>query len=277
MKKKIACWWSGGVTSAVACKLAADLYGLDNCQFVFIETMNEDIDTYRFKDDCERWYGKEITSISRIGADYENIQAVWKRFNSMNVASGAICSSELKREVRIKWQKENKVDHQVFGFDSSEIRRAKSMSMNYPDTNPIFPLLMYALSKKDCIEILEVAGIAVPRAYQWGFHNNNCLQTGCVQGGIGYWKKMRKMFPDKFDKMADMEHKLTDAAGKPVTICKDQSKVAKESGIFQVFLKPHPDYPQHKDISKMKGRQVEPLVECNGFCGTYDLEKSKKF
>jgi len=39
-----------------------------------------------------------------------------------------------------------------------------------------------------------------------------------------------------------------------------------------VFLKPHPDYPNIKDISMMKGRPPEPLFECNGFCGTNDLE-----
>ena len=26
----IVCWWSGGITSAVACQKAIELYGLDN-------------------------------------------------------------------------------------------------------------------------------------------------------------------------------------------------------------------------------------------------------
>ena len=38
MNKDIVCWWSGGVTSAVACKIAIDLYGLENCRFIFIDT-----------------------------------------------------------------------------------------------------------------------------------------------------------------------------------------------------------------------------------------------
>ena len=48
MNKDIVCWWSGGVTSTVACKIAIDLYGLENCRFNFIDTKNEDDDTYRF-------------------------------------------------------------------------------------------------------------------------------------------------------------------------------------------------------------------------------------
>jgi len=40
-----------------------------------------------------------------------------------------------------------------------------------------------------------------------------------------------------------------------------------------VFLKPHPDYPEIKDISMMKGLEPKPLFECNGLCGINDLEK----
>lgn len=67
MQNRIICWWSGGVTSAVACKLALDLYR-DSCEFIMIDTGNEDPDTYRFKKDCERWYNAEIKTIGRVGA-----------------------------------------------------------------------------------------------------------------------------------------------------------------------------------------------------------------
>ena len=113
--------------------------------------------------------------------------------------------------------------------------------------------------------------------------NNNCFGKsktsigGCVQGGIGYWQKIARDFPKKFDKMAEMEHRLTDLKGQPVTMLKDQGKEAKEKGGkgHLVFLKPHPKYPHLKDLSMMKGRDVEPLFECSGFCGTYDLGERK--
>lgn len=269
-------WWSGGVTSAVTCKLLIDIYGVENCRFIFIDTKNEDDDTYRFKADCEKWYGKEIETISRIGSDYDDIKAVWFKYKSLNIANGAICSSELKRELRKKWQKENAYSHQAFGFDLSEVRRAKSISMNYPTAKSIFPLLMFGLMKKDCIERIEEAGIEIPLMYKYGFHNNNCFKTGCVQGSISYWQKMQKEHPEKFDAMAKVEHELTDLKGQPVTCCKDQSNLAKETGNRLVFLKPHKDYPHLKDISMMKGKTLEPMVECNGFCGSYDLEKDEK-
>ena len=267
---KIIAWWSGGITSAVTCKLCVDLYGIDNVRFVFIDTKNEDEDTYRFKLDCEKWYNKEIETITGIGDKYNSIEEVWIKNKSLNVASGAVCSSELKRRVREKWQKDNEYTHQAFGFELDEVKRAKSMTMNNPNVKAIYPLLMYGLQKKDCIDIVEQAGIEIPKMYQLGFKNNNCFNTGCVQGGIGYWQKMQRDFPLKFDKMAEMEHRLTDLKGTPVTMLKDQS----ETGGF-VFLKPHPNFDFIKDISKMKGREPEPLFECNGFCGINDLSDRK--
>ena len=53
---------------------------------------------------------------------------------------------------------------------------------------------------------------------------------------------MQKQFPLVFEQMAKEEHELTNDKGQPVTCLRDQSKYAKKSGIFQVFLKPHPDY-----------------------------------
>lgn len=112
--KKIICWWSGGITSAVACKIALDLFKNTNeCRVIMIDTFNEDEDTYSFKRDCERWYGQRIESITAIkterlnninglkynlpnvtyidiGYEYENIQDVWVKHKSLNVATGAI-------------------------------------------------------------------------------------------------------------------------------------------------------------------------------------------
>lgn len=269
----IICWWSGGITSAVACKIAIDIFGKERCRIVMIDTQNEHYDTYRFKDDCEKWYGQPIEVITGIGEKYENIQDVWIKHKSLNVATGAICSTQLKRRVREKWQENIEFTHQIFGFefDKKELNRGLSLKMNHPKSKSIFPLLMMGYNKEDCIKIVEDAGITIPLMYQLGFRNNNCFNTGCVQGGVGYWQKIRRDFPEKFEAMAEMEHKLTGLRGQPVTMLKDQSKVAKNSGNVLVFLKKHPDYPELKCIDDMPECKVEPLFECNGFCGVNDL------
>ena len=274
-KKKVIAWWSGGVTSAVACKKCIELYGIDNVSIIFIDTKNEHNDTYRFLKDCEKWYGKEIDVISN--QDFASIRDVWYKYLSLNTATGAICSTILKRKVREEWQKENTWDYQAFGFDAKEVGRAISMTMNNPKVKAIYPLLMFGILKKDCVRIIIDAGVDLPIPYKMGYLNNNCFKTGCVQGGIGYWQKIREDDLDKFNEMANIEHELTDLKGEPVTICKDQSKDAVKIGSYApVFLLPHPDYPQCKDISMMKGRKPEPLMECNGFCGLNDLDYMNK-
>ena len=279
-EKRIICWWSGGITSAVACRLAIDIFGLDSCRIIMIDTKNEDEDTYRFKKDCELWYGKEIEVITGIGPEYDSIQDVWRKHKSLNVATGAICSTQLKRRGRERWQSENTYDHQVCGFefDRKEFNRADALSKNHPKAKGIYPLLMMGYDKDRCLQVIKEAGIEVPRMYSFGFRNNNCFRTGCVQGGIGYWQKMQTDFPDKFNVMADMEHELTAIKGEPVTMLKDQGNDAKklvdESGVKWrrfIFLKKHPDYPDVKCLDDMKKHEVKPLFECNGFCGTNDL------
>ena len=137
MKKKIIGWWSGGITSAVACKLAIDLYGKENVRIIFIDTKNEDDDTYRFMKDCSDWYGIEIETIS--STKHKSVQDVWIRYKALNNAKGAVCSSEMKRQVRETWEKTNEWKHQVFGFELDEYRRAKGMVLNHPKTKPLFP------------------------------------------------------------------------------------------------------------------------------------------
>jgi hypothetical protein len=69
-----------------------------------------------------------------------------------------------------------------------------------------------------------------------------------VQGGIGYWQWFKANEPEKFNAMAARAHKITDLKGKPVTICKDQSKVG---GL--VFILPHPNYPEMKEYIELLG------------------------
>lgn len=261
-------WWSGGVTSAVTCKLCVDWFGKENVRIIFIDTKNEDEDTYRFLSECQNWYDKNIETIT---SPYKSIQEVWYQKLSLNTATGAICSTELKRMVRVEFQNKNKFSYQAFGYEIEEIDRAKGMKLNNSDANPVFPLISELLSKKDCIRIVQQANdiflnISLPRTYKLGYNNNNCWKTGCVQGGIGYWQKIGHEEPAKFDTMALVEHEITDLKGEPVTMLRDQSK-----GGGLVFLKPHPKYPHIKDISMMQGRPPKPLLDCNGFCGSNDL------
>jgi hypothetical protein len=166
MNKDIIAWWSGGITSAVACKLAIDIFGVKRVRVIMIDTQNEHPDTYRFKNDCENWYGLPIEIITGIGEKYGNIFDVWRKHKSLNTATGAICSSNLKRLVREKWEKQNpNYTHQVFGFefDKKEFNRALGMTLNHGKrVKAIYPLLMFGYDKKKCIEIVQDVDIEIP-------------------------------------------------------------------------------------------------------------------
>jgi hypothetical protein len=268
MKTRVIAWWSGGVTSALACWWALQTF--KNVAIVFLDTKNEDDDTYRFKRDCEALYGQEIETLTRLSAnsEFRTIEDIWFKYLSLNVATGAICSSVLKREMREAYQNLNTDFAQVFGFDANEKKRHLNMRKNYPELNVISPCYEQGITKAGAVRRMLKLGVQPPRAYKLGFQNNNCLKTGCVQGGLWYWQKMKEEKHDEiFLPMARREHKLTDLKGEPVTICKDQGE-----GGGLVFLLPHPDYPHIKDISMMKGRapKEDLAMECTGFCSTKD-------
>lgn len=266
----IIAWWSGGIASSVTCYLCCQFFGRENTRIMFIDTHNEDDDTYRFKSDCENLYEKEIETIC--SDKYSSIQEVWYDNLSLNVATGAVCSYYLKRAVRENFEKNNNFLYQAFGFDIKEVNRAIGLKSNNPKSRPIFPIISELMTKEDCVKYLEKCNnlfhkISLPRAYYLGYRNNNCFKTGCVQGGIGYWKKIQSEFPEKFIKMAKIEHELTEIKGMPVTILKNSKGL--------IFLKKNSKYPKISELSEVKGREVLPIVECNGFCGMEDIDMNK--
>jgi len=271
-------WWSGGVTSAVACKMALDT--LENVKIVMLDTMNEDKDTYRFLKDCENWYGVEIEVFKH--PDYNSIEEVWLKYKSLASATGAICSKTLKNYAREIYCKDKGVSGHVFGFEyhKKEMNRAENWERNH-GLKAYFPLIEEKITKINAMEILKNQGIELPRVYGYGFNNNNCFRTGCTQGGIGYWQKIKADFPEKFEYMANMEHKLSKIKGEPVVICHDQRKdrvitkwdyskrTDEPTKKSKLFLKYNEEFPEIPTIDIISGKHTSIIeeFECNGFCG----------
>jgi len=233
-------WFSAGATSAVACKIAINRYGLDNVKIFYFEINTSHSDNKRFIKDCEKWYGKEIEHIS--STRYKNQFEVIEKTKYVNGASGARCTGELKRSLREKIQADLEYSNQIFGFEftKKEIKRAKRLPK---DTKAIFPLIEERLDKKNCLAILKNAGIEIPKMYKLGYPNNNCI--GCVKGGMGYWNKIRVDFPETFNKMALLERKIGRSCIKD-----------RKGRIFLDELKPD------------MGKDLEIIVpECGFFCG----------
>ena len=241
-------WFSTGVTSAVATKIALDLY--DDVDIFYIDITSQHEDSYRFLSECQEWFGKEIKTV-RNSKGFKDHFDVIEKHKYINGARGARCSLELKKKVRYELEDKYKPTNQIFGFDFSkhEIERAERFAEEYPDTNPLFPLIEAELNKAECHGILQKAGIKQPKMYDLGYPNNNCI--GCVKGGAGYWNAIRRDFPDTFERMAKAERMV----GKSCIKEKDKDK-----NIIRIFL-------DELDINK--GNSLKPIVaDCGLFCQT---------
>jgi hypothetical protein len=200
-------WWSAGVTSAVATKLAIDEYGVGNVLPIYFQIDSSHKDNDRFKKECEEWYGTEI-QVERSPPKYKDQFDVILKDKYVNGPGGARCTLVLKKRVRQRLEKELNYDGQIFGFEFSkkEINRAIRFKEQYPDAKPLFPLIQHKMGKRESLFYLEKQGIKRPTMYTLGYGNNNCI--GCVKGGMGYWNKIRTDFPETFERMAKAEREV---------------------------------------------------------------------
>lgn len=236
--RRIVSWFSCGAASAVATKLAINQHGPENVIVASCVVENEHHDNERFLQDCEKWYGVKILRLR--SEKYKDCWEVWEKNRYLAGIAGAKCTTEMKKMVRQKFQKVS--DLQIFGFTVEEKHRAERFMQNNPEVDLSVPLIDQGLTKNDCFIEIQKAGIELPAMYRLGYNNNNCI--GCVKGGAGYWNKIRKDFPDVFNRMAALERHLG-------------AKLTKHKG-KRVFLDELPE--------NAGAKQREPDMECGLWC-----------
>lgn len=246
--ERVVIWFSAGVTSAVAAKLT-----LDKCKDIYpvhlvnCDTGSEDHDNYRFMRDVSEWLQLPLETIK--SEKYANTFEVYDSSGFFKNQYGAKCTTELKKKPRLAYQN-LATDLQVFGFDASEAHRAERFNRHNPLVMTWFPLVEAGITKQEARQMLLEAGIKEPRTYAEGFNNANCLASGCVKGGIGYWNHIRKMRPDVFARMAAKERELNYAL-----LTQTVDGVA--TPVFLDELDPN-----------ARNHRAEPAIQCGLFCGT---------
>jgi hypothetical protein len=259
MSKKYLSNFSCGAASAYATYLAIQKYRSDNVHIIYMPVANEHSDNKRFLKDCEKLFGKEVEQLRSRQYPSMDIYDVFYRRDTRSgkpqlenkpfykTPKGAPCTSMLKRAVREKFQKdtteyEEHIKNQIFGFTVEEKHRHDRLQETIgvlgcnSKINVISPLIENNITKDDCYQWLNIVGIEIPMMYRLGYNNNNC--AGCVKGGMGYWNKIRKDFPEVFAKM---------------------SKIEEESN-YTLF-----DVPLSK-LDPKAGRHNEPMLDCDLFC-----------
>ena len=236
-------WFSCGAASAVAAKKTLEKH--PDAEILYCDTLAfEHPDNLRFMKDCEKWFGKEIKILK--SEKYTDIYDVFEKTRWLIGVGGARCTTELKKVLRKKYQKPN--DMHVFGFTADESHRVVRFGQENPELKSWFPLFDAGYGKSDCYRDIKEAGIEIPAMYKLGYKNNNCI--GCVKGQAGYWNKIRKDFPEAFERMAKMERKLNAAINKVYVN-------GKRIRVFLDELKP--------DQGRYNG---EPDIECGVLCVT---------
>lgn len=204
---RVVSWFSCGAASAVATILAAIKYG--EIEAVYCRVVEEHEDNLRFLDDFTRVTGIPVKVIM----DEQHEGSIYKVFTKRGFIKnqyGAPCTMILKKDMRKSYQRPS--DIQILGYTVEEQGRADRFIDGNNDVNEDFILIDNKVTKQDCYSHLTRLGLKLPAMYHLGYSNNNCI--GCVKGGMGYWNKIRKDFPDRFDKMAKMERFIGHAINK---------------------------------------------------------------
>jgi len=198
-------WFSAGVSSAVATRLAID--EIDDVFYIHIDDQHSD--TLRFVSECEAWFGQEVVILQ---SKHKTVADAVRNAGGrgwINGVGGAACTRTLKRKIRQDWEQRNADLYPLryaWGMDSTEQNRADRICETMIEFQHFFPLIERGIGKEEAHEILQASGIRRPALYELGYHNNNCV--GCVKGGMGYWNKIRIDFPDVFEARAKLEREV---------------------------------------------------------------------
>lgn len=234
MKKTIS-WLSAGISSFIATYIAKD--EIDEIYYIHIDDQEDD--TLRFVKDCEKVIGKPIKILQ---SEYKSVENAVLAFGHFRNAHSMFypCTNWLKKRVR-KEQVENL--HQddeityIWGFDCNERHRVARLVEGMPNFKHRFPLNENNLTKQDCHAMAKRLGVKRPYMYDLGYNNNNCI--GCLKGGMGYWNKIRKDFPEVFKSRAKLERKICEHILKECYLDElepnrglDQVEITEDCGIF---------------------------------------------
>jgi 3'-phosphoadenosine 5'-phosphosulfate sulfotransferase (PAPS reductase)/FAD synthetase len=149
-------------------------------------------------------------------------------------------------------------DFQVFGFENEkkQIARAEAFTREYENAKPIYPLIDAGMNKQDCLKTLLDNGIEIPAMYRLGYSNSNCIM--CPKGGQGYANKVRRDFPEHFERMAKLERLINATCLHKSVNVPVSPKYPKGKKSVKLFLDElDPEAGRHEDIS---------LPECGVTC-----------
>ena len=229
--------FSGGMGSFAEAKSCVDKYGKDNVLLLFADTLMEDEDLYRFKDETTKFLGCELVSLC-----YG--QTPWELFETEKFVGNSrvdLCSRKLKRELLNNWivanygytasthvQRDNGtycyyVNGEPITIEEPRLRAEIHLGIDYSEGHRLARVqerMRPYIYRSTLVEegrivpkdFSEQFGIARPRLYTLGFSHNNCGGF-CVKAGLGHFKLLYEKLPERYKEHEDKELTLAKTCG----------------------------------------------------------------
>jgi hypothetical protein len=206
--------FSGGVGSAVTALRVAEQHGTDNLILLFADTLVEEADLYRFRDEAAGKIGGELVVV----ADGRTPFKVFEDRKWLGNSRLAHCSQLLKQEPCRTWiAGECDPDDSTLyvGIDwSEEARRLPRIRDGWAPYRVEAPLCEPPLLlKEQMLSVVTDLGLEPPLSYAQGFPHANCMAQGCVKGGTAYWRHLLRVRPDVFRATEAQEQEIRGQLG----------------------------------------------------------------
>lgn len=215
---------SGGVGSYFTLKRVLEKANKEDVIPVFMDTLAEDGDLYRFLDDIEKKLDIQIVRLcsgqTPLGLAFDK-KFLW----NSRIAS---CSIELKSKPFRKWLNENYQPDECIlylGIDWTETHRCIAIRRNYEPYQVEFPMCEKPwIDKDEMITNLKDEGIEIPRLYKLGFAHNNCKGC-CVKAGIGQYRNLLLKDRITYLEFENKEEEFRNKYNKDVSVLKRKGQV----------------------------------------------------
>jgi len=214
--------FSGGMGSFAEAYACVEAFGKENVLLLFADTLMEDEDLYRFKDEVVSFLGCEIITLC-YGL---NIWELFKKEKFIGNSRLDICSRVLKRTLLNDYivknytaiNKELPYPNIIYncnvhlGIDFSEYHRLTEVQRH------MAPMIYRSLLVENGIivpkDYSEKFGIKKPRLYSLGFSHNNCGGF-CVKAGLGHFKLLFEKMPERYAWHEQQEQETIAIGGRP--------------------------------------------------------------
>ena len=260
---------SGGKDSSALAVYMADNYPDLDIEYFFTDTGEELEEVNEYLNDLEGYLGKTINRLD----PRRDFEFYLKQYNNfLPSAQNRWCTVQLKLAPFEKWVEQEFLDKGYTVYSYVAIRSDESYREGLKSKKAIETILPFRenhIDKEGVFEILENAGLGLPKYYEWR-SRSGC--TFCFFQRKIEWVGLLERHPDDFKKAQSMEKNALDH-GSPFTWCENESleELSKPERINQIKA----DHQKKLEQQKQK-RKINPLRPDEGLVDFDELYGQQK-